>query len=119
MRWFRSSHRDSDADLAALASLQRHIAQILDAIAREEHGLALRLEQCREQCSVLLGSGDGTEYMRDESDERQLRAAERELTAAAGRIRQLRANQAFYRDLLCKAETAPFDLRVATPSSRD
>jgi chromosome segregation ATPase len=86
---FRSSKRDESVDASRVGSVEKSIRSALADIEAEKKGLQRRLQEARNQASMLVGSEPFEYRDREEAKEEKLSASEHNLITAAGRLREL------------------------------
>lgn len=85
----RSAARDEGLDAKRLSVIERSVRKVIAEAEAEREGLDRRIQNAKNQASMLMGN-DAFEYMdREPKTEQELTTSEQLLLAAERRMRQL------------------------------
>lgn len=101
---FRSAERDAKADAERWAAIERPLRTAIAEAEQEKAGLNKRIEDAKNQLSMLVGN-DPFEYMeREEGLEEKFTVPEHELISAEKRLRQISGHIAHLHRVLKELE---------------
>ena len=92
---FRRREADRAGEDSRLASVRAAVGVALSNLESELKHLSSRLELNRAWAGCLLGTEDGSRFVREASDERRLCQAEEQIKLGAERISRLRDDHRF------------------------
>jgi hypothetical protein len=88
----RSPQRDQSADVNRVASIEQAIQRAISEAEKEKAGLTRRLDKSRHQASLTMGNETYGDLEREPESEKLLADAEKEISRAVERSRQLTAH---------------------------